>query len=247
MSQTFTNEADKLYHKYISELRDELYKSNFSDIEVKETVSDVTEQILELCEFKEKGVIGTDSLRHVLSKLGTPKEISETLSTASGFMEETEATLDSDVDISPQYLHFRVRHLIRSNQIINWLLAVYPIWLVISFIILLSEPWHDDLQVIYFFSIVFYILIYGSSVLIWHLINTFGLLAGNTLVRTQIKPLSRQLYLPILFILTTLFAMIFSDWMLPVFIFSEAILVGLLVYYISIMNKNHSILIKNRP
>jgi hypothetical protein len=246
MSQTFTNEADKLYNKYIDELRFELYKNNFSDLEVKETVVDVTSQILELCEFKEHGVIGTDALRHVLNKLGTPKEISETLSSASGFMEETEVMDESAAEFSPQYLHFRVKHLIKLNKSINWLLVVYPIWLISSFIILLSDPNWDDLQFMYYISLVFYILIYGSSVLIWHIIHTSGLLVNNNLVRIRIRPLSRQLYLPILFVLTSFFAMIFDDWLIVGYILAEGILVGLVVYYIFIMNTNHSLLINKK-
>ncbi len=245
MSQTFTNEADKLYNKYISELRDELYKNNFSDLEVKETISDVTSQILELCEFKENGVIGTDALRHVLNKLGTPKEISETLSSASGFMDEAETIPENNVASPAEYLHFRVRHLIRTDQIINWLLAIYPMWLISSFIIFFADPYWDDMLVMYFISLLFYIIIYGFSVLIWHLIDKYRLLTNN-LVRTQIRPMSRQLYLPILFILTTLLGMMFTHWLLAPFIIAEAALVGLVVYYISIMNRNHAILIKNK-
>jgi len=247
MSQTFTNEADKLYNKYISELRDELYKNNFSDIEVKETVADVTSQILELCEFKENGVIGTDSLRHVLNKLGTPKEIGETLSTASGFMEESDIGSVGTKDFSPQYLEFRVRHLIKFNKVVNWLLAAYPFYLLFAFIFVLAEPYWDEFQIWYFISLIFYVLIYGLSVLIWHIIHTSGLLVNNNLVSISIRPLSRQLYLPILFILTTLFAMMFIDWLVAPYIIFEGILIGLLTYYIFIMNTNHHLLINNKP
>ena len=246
MGQTFTNEADKLYNKYISELRDEMYKNNFSDLEVKETVADVTSQILELCEFKENGVIGTDALRHVLNKLGTPKEISETLSSASGFMDEADTIPDSSVDAPAQYLHFRVRHLIRFEQIINWLLAIYPLWLFSTVILLFSNANWEDMHILYFFSLIFYILVYGLSVLIWHIVDTHRLLVTNSMVRAQIRPLSRQLYLPASFILSTFIAMFIASWMLTPYILAEAALVGLVVYYISIIYKNHSILINTK-
>lgn len=84
---SFTNEAQILFDKFISELRTELRSSTLGVVEQQDTVRDVISQIYDLSHFKE-AVVGTDTLKHTLNKIGTPREIVTTLEEEERFVED---------------------------------------------------------------------------------------------------------------------------------------------------------------
>ena len=100
----FTNEAHNLYNQYMEELRQELNSSDFPLDEINQSLKEISNQILDLCRFKENGVIKTDVLRKVLKKIGSPREISSTLSSENNFVDGVHS---GKIDVTPKYTGYK--------------------------------------------------------------------------------------------------------------------------------------------
>jgi hypothetical protein len=89
-TEVLTDEARIIITKYIDEVTFVLGESDLNETEISASINELTEHLVSLCKLKsdEKGIITTDLVHSAIQKLGSPKQIRDTLIGELEFNEE---------------------------------------------------------------------------------------------------------------------------------------------------------------
>ncbi len=172
----FTNEAQKLFDKYMDELKSELDNANISMIEKNDTINDIRSQIIELSNFKEE-VIGTDTLKHVISKIGTPKEILSALVNEVNFIDDVENNNGSTKTID-----------FTARQVAKLASDLYTSIFIITLFILISSFFGQEILIVFVLMNIINIILVIAYVLIINYLDYYKQLANNSYLLANIRP-----------------------------------------------------------
>ncbi|MCY3412239.1 MAG: hypothetical protein INQ03_11450 [Candidatus Heimdallarchaeota archaeon] len=228
----FTNEAEEIYSKFVDELQQELTRSDLSKTERENTMEDVKKQILDLCEFKEE-IISTDTLRHVLNKIGSPREIISTLTREHEFINDVE---DNVVEkLIPD------KHLFKAREIVDFLFSIQKFMKLIKFPLFFSMwLWFvdNDFAILYGILLIFYQISFIQYVKILFDLNIDKKLVRNMYLLKNVRPKPIILYPTFALLIIHLGLIIFANRFNIFLLLLVVPLVITLGYYINIFYSN---------
>lgn len=237
LENIFTNEAHDLYLKYVDELKSEFNMTNISAEDITQNIDDITQQILDLIQFNGQDIVSTDTLKHVLNKLGTPREIISTLTGEQNFVDNMSPATTGSSSKRVSHLIFTATEVVdKLNLLTKWL----KIFGIASFVFLLwtiASGW-DDLAVPYLFLITVYILLFGIYYGVIYKLDESDKLVKNSYIFHNIKPNSRILYGSAIMMIGHVILMFMFWWITWVLVVQIAAWLLLIIKYVEIFYNN---------
>ncbi|MCE7735092.1 MAG: hypothetical protein GPJ54_09460 [Candidatus Heimdallarchaeota archaeon] len=194
LENIFTNEAHELYLKYVDELKSEFKNTNLSTEDITQNIDDITQQILDLSQFNGHDIVSTDTLKHVLNKLGSPREIISTLTGEQNFVDNMSNTATRNDSKRSTHLIFTAAAIVDKLSTLTKFMYIFAIASIAFLVLALGSGGWDDLSIPYIFLITVYMIIFGIYFGVIYRLDETDRLIKNSYLFHNIKPNSRILY-----------------------------------------------------